>query len=82
MNFIIDQTGSFFLAICGSIWTSIMIRDVIQAEFSVNYHPGHIRKLLNNIGFSVQKPKTRANEEEKQKWRRYTYPNIKKKPIN
>ena len=40
-----------------AIWTSIMIRDVIQAEFSVNYHLGHIKKLLNNMGFSVQKPK-------------------------
>ena len=43
------------------------------------------RRLLNSMGFSVQKPKhvlARANKEEKQKWRRYTYPNIKKKPIN
>jgi transposase len=33
-----------------------MISWVIQAEFGVAYHPGHARKLLHGLGFSVQRP--------------------------
>lgn len=81
----IIDSGPLAYGYSSAIWTSIMIQTVIQKEFSVKYHPGHVRKLLNQMNFSVQKPKrvlARANEEEKQKWRRYIYPNIKKKPAN
>ena len=29
------------------IWTSPMIAWVIEQEFGVQYHPGHVRKLLH-----------------------------------
>jgi transposase len=29
------------------IWTSLMIARAIEAEFGVQYHPGHVRKLLH-----------------------------------
>jgi len=80
----IIDSGPIAYGYTTAIWTSIMIRDVVQMEFSVSYHPGHVRKLLHKMNFSVQKPKrilARANEENKQKWRRYIYPNIKKKPV-
>jgi len=79
------DSGPIAYGYTSAIWSSIMIRDVIQMEFSVNYHPGHVRKLLHKMNFSVQKPKrvlARANEEDKNKWRRYIYPNIKKKPVD
>ena len=65
------------------IWTSPMIAWVIEEEFGIRYHPGHVRKILHNIGFSVQRPKrilAKADPAERDRWRRYTYPNIKKKP--
>lgn len=65
-----------------AIWTSLMIRDIISNEFCVDYHSGHVRKILHHLNFSVQKPKrvlARADEFEKSRWRRYIYPNIKKK---
>ena len=65
------------------IWTSPIIRQVIQEEFAVRYHPGHVRKLLKQLGYSVQRPTTRlvqADPAQKNKWVRYTYPNLKKKP--
>jgi transposase len=41
------------------VWTSPMIAWVMQEEFGIDYHPGHVRKLLHEIGFSVQRPKLR-----------------------
>ena len=46
------------------VWTSPMIAWVIEEEFGVHYHPGHVRKLLHEMDFSVQRPKrvlARAN---------------------
>ena len=65
------------------IWTSPMIAWVIEEEFSIEYHPGHVRKVLHEIGFSVQRPKrvlARADAAERDRWQRYIYPNLKKKP--
>jgi len=67
---------------CG-VWTSPMIARVIEEEFGVTYHPGHVRKLLHRIGFSVQRPRrvlARADAEEQDRWHRHTFPNLKKKP--
>lgn len=65
------------------IWTSPLISQVIREEFAQDYHPGHVRKLLRQLGYSVQRPTTRlvqANVAQKRKWIRYTYPNLKKTP--
>lgn len=65
------------------VWSSPMIAWVIEEEFGVRYHPGHVRKLLAGLGFSVQRPRrvlARADAEAQQRWRRRTYPNLKKKP--
>ena len=67
---------------CG-VWTSSMIARVIQEEFGIAYHPGHVRKLLHLMGFSVQRPRrilARANAAEQDRWHRRTFPNLKKKP--
>lgn len=65
------------------IWTSPMIAWVIEEEFGVQYHPGHVRKLLHAVGFSVQRPRrvlARADAAAQDKWHRRTYPALKKKP--
>jgi len=33
-----------------------MIAWVIETEFGVQYHPGHVRKLLRGWGFSTRMP--------------------------
>lgn len=81
----IVDSGPIAYGYTSAIWNSIMIRDVIYDEFSTYYHPGHVRKLLHKMKFTVQKPKrilARSDEEQKNKWRRYIYPNIKKKPVH
>jgi transposase len=49
----------------------------------VAYHPGHVRKLLHNLGFSVQRPRrvlARADARAQDRWHRRTNPSLKKKP--
>lgn len=65
------------------IWTSPMIAWVIEEEFGVQYHPGHVRKLLHAAGFSVQRPRrvlARADAAAQDRWHRRVYPALKKKP--
>jgi transposase len=60
-----------------------MISWVIEQEFGVQYHPGHVRKLLHAWGFSVQRPRrilARADVAAQDRWRRHIYPDLKKKP--
>jgi len=65
------------------VWTSPVISRVIAEEFDLHYHPGHVRKLLKQLGYSVQRPTTRLVQAEaarKNRWVRYAYPRLKKKP--
>lgn len=65
------------------IWTSPMIAWVIEEEFGVQYHAGHVRKLLHGWGFSVQRPRrvlARADTAAQDRWHRRIYPALKKKP--
>jgi transposase len=65
------------------IWTSPLVSHIIRQEFQQTYHPGHVRKLLRQLDYSVQRPTTRlvqADLRQKRKWVRYTYPNLKKTP--
>jgi len=79
----IVESGPVAYGLDTGIWTSPMIARVIEEEFGISYHPGHVRKLLDQMGFSVQRPKrllAKADPDEQDRWRRRTYPNIKKKP--
>ena len=77
----IIESGPAAYGYLSRVWTSPMLSLVIAEEFGCQYHPGHVRKLLHEIGFSVQRPKrmlARANPAEQNKWHRYTCPNLKK----
>ena len=79
----IVDSGPVAYGLQTGIWTSINLAEVIAGEFGVVYHPGHVRKLLRQIGLSVQRPTTRlvqADPALQRKWTRYTVPNLKKKP--
>lgn len=67
---------------CG-VWTSPRIARVIEEEFGIRYHPGHVRKLLHQMDFSVQRPRRvlmRADPAKQDRWQRYDYPRLKKSP--
>lgn len=81
----IIDSGPRAYGFLSGVWNAIMIRDVIQDEFSVEYDARHVRRILEDLGFSVQRPKrvlARADPSKQNRWRRYTYPNIKKKPAS
>ena len=79
---ILDR-GPVAYGLDAGVWTSPMIAWVMQEEFGVQYHPGHVRKILHDMGFSVQRPKrvlARADRAQPDRWHRRTYPNLKKSP--
>jgi len=79
----IVESGPIAYGFPSGVWTSPMITRVIEDEFGVSYHPGHVRKILHILGFSVQRPRLkliRADEKKQSRWRRYTLPRLKKTP--
>lgn len=79
----IVESGPVAYGFDSGVWTSPMIARVIREEFRITYHPGHVRKLLHAIGFSVQRPRrvlVRADPAEQDRWHRRTFPDLKKKP--
>lgn len=79
----IVDSGPVAYGFPSGVWTSPMVARVIQTEFTVVYHPGHVRRLLYDMGFSIQRPTrrlARADTQEQNRWRRYKYPNLKKTP--
>jgi len=80
----IVDSGPVAYGLQTGVWSSPIIAKIIEDEFAVTYHPGHVRKLLKEMGFSVQRPTTKlvqADLAKQNKWTRYTYPNLKKKPV-
>ena len=78
----IIESGPVAYGLNTGVWTSKIISSIINDEFGVQYHPGHVRKLLKKIGFSVQRPSYKlanADPKEKNRWIRYDYPTLKKK---
>jgi transposase len=65
------------------LWTCPRVADLIEREFGIRYHPGHVWKVLVSLGWSPQRPIGKArerNEELLHTWRKKTWPGIKKKP--
>jgi transposase len=65
------------------LWTCARVGHLIRKEFGVTYHKGHVWKILDELGWSCQRPVGRArerNEEAIRQWRRVRLPAIKKKP--
>ena len=59
------------------------VAEVIAVHFGVQYHPGHVWKILQSMGWSCQKPERRARERDEKAiatWRQQDWPRIKKSP--
>jgi transposase len=55
------------------LWTCPRVAHLIESEFGVRYHEGHVWKVLVSLGWSPQRPVGKArerNEEEIRTWRR------------
>src|SRR6266478_5508921 len=65
------------------LWTCERVAHLIEQEFGVRYHSGHVWKLLRQLNWSPQRPTGRAlerNEAAIQEWKTKRWPVIKKKP--
>ena len=65
------------------LWTCPRVARLIGDEFGVDYHEGHVWKILRALNWSPQRPVGKArerNEEAIRTWKRKTWPAIKKKP--
>lgn len=64
------------------LWTCPRVAHLIEQEFGVRYHEGHVWKILVSLHWSPQRPTGRArerNEEQIQHWKKRVWPAIKKK---
>jgi len=81
----IIESGPPAWGFLSGVWSAPMVARVIAEEFGVDYSARHVGRLLHEWGFSVQRPRRkllRANPREQHRWRRYTYPRLKKKLPN
>lgn len=65
------------------LWTLPRIAKLIKKTCGVSYHPGHVWRVMRQMGWSCQKPERRAKERDEaaiERWVKETWPSIKKKP--
>ena len=65
-----------------ALWTTSRVADLIEQECGVRYHPAHVWRLLQQLGWSCQRPGKRALERDEQKierWKKQRWPGLKKK---
>lgn len=65
------------------MWTLQRVAEVIEAETGITYHPGHVWRLLRQMGWSRQRPARRAverNDEAIASWVKHDWPRVKKTP--
>jgi len=66
----------------GDVWTRARIGRVIEEEFGVHYHPGHVGRLLAELHWTPQVPIRRAiqrDEEAIQRWRAEVWPELRRR---
>jgi transposase len=64
------------------LWTLPRVACLIKDLTGVEYHPGHVWRILGSLGFSCQRPERRAIERDDQaigQWKPVHWPAIKKK---
>ena len=65
------------------LWTLPRVASLIEDLTGVAYHPGHVWRLLGASGWSCQRPERRAVERDEpaiRRWKRVTWPALKKRP--
>lgn len=66
------------------LWTVARVVALIEERTGVEYHPGHVWKMLRQLGWSPQRPVGRALERDEAaiaEWKTKQWPAIKKKHV-
>lgn len=64
----------------GRVWTRTRVARVIEEELGVRYHPGHVSRLLDELGWSPQRLIVRALQRDESAirwWRDITWPDLR-----
>lgn len=75
------QRGPEALAYETSLWTSARLAHLIEQECGVKYRPGHVWRILRQLGWSCQRPVRRAlqrDEEKIQQGKPKRWPEVRK----
>lgn len=81
----LEQTllkGPLTAGFATDLWTLPRVAKVIEREFGVRYHPGHVWYILRDMGWSSQKPERRARERDEaaiERWRTEDWSEAKKR---
>lgn len=65
------------------LWTLPRVAGLIEEITGVHYHPGHVWRVLRQMGWSLQRPTLQAKERDEQKirqWKSRTWNKVKKTP--
>ncbi len=63
------------------LWTLPRVAELIKREFGVRYHQGHVWRVMRKLGWSLQRPTTRARERDEDAiahWKKKHWPKLKK----
>ena len=66
-----------------NLWTLQRLCAVIKKLTGVRYHPGHVWRLMGQMGWSLQRPAKRAKERNERaiaEWKQERWPKLKKAP--
>ena len=75
------QKGPERLGYQTPLWTCWRVAHLIEEEFGVRYHSGHVWKILRQLNWSVQRPVGRALERDEdaiRQWKEQRWPALKK----
>jgi len=78
------QHGAEAYGFHGEVWTNPRIAQVIRREFGISYHPAHVSRIMDELGWTPQKPICQARqrkEEDVQAWWSERLPELEKKPV-
>jgi transposase len=74
--------GSEAYGFRGELWTTARVAKVIEEEFGVSYHRGHVSRLLKQLQWTPQVPVLRAaqrDDKEIERWRQEVWPELKRR---
>ena len=64
------------------VWTAPIIADLVKQRFRIAYSPSQIRRVLHELGFSLQYPGRELSQADKKRqatWLEDELPEVKKK---
>ena len=65
------------------LWTLPRVAALIERQSGVQLHPGHVWRMLGQMGWSLQRPSGRAVQRDEAaiaRWKKHTWPALKKSP--